>query len=154
MPRTRGTRHGNGGSGVGWGGEAKGAGSGPAQPFTIDTPTRTDFRGSGDPSKARTRADKKATRDSRVEQLEELLFDLASSNEQPGNVRVTAAARLHAIYEGQPVARVINHNVDDVGQLSDADLRNELARLGGTPADAPAGDEAAGVSGEPGGVVH
>ena len=149
MPRPRG----NGpGCGQGWGGPAKGPGKGAAKPFGVESPH--PGRPPAGSVRAHNAAERRAVREARVEALETMLFDLASDPDQHGSVRVTAAARLHSIYEGQPVARVINHNVDDVGQLSDSDLRNELARLSGTPADAPAGDEAAGVSAELGGVVH
>lgn len=152
MPR----RVGNGaGHGPGHGGPAKGAGrGGDAKPFTADSPTREWYPGGkGDPMKMAARADRREIRRQRVEEIEDHLYDLALNAERQ-ETQVLAATRLHAIYEGQPVARQITANVDDVSRLNDDDLRNELARLGGAATGAASGDAAARVPGEPGDVVH
>lgn len=125
------------GQGDGWGGPAKGAGrGGPAKPFT------KDFQ---PPSKAPD-GDKKALRRIRTEQLEDMLFSLAEAAQRE-ETRISAAVRLHAIYNGQPVARNINVNTDDVANLSDDELRAELERAGGAAPEAAKGASAKGNKG-------
>jgi hypothetical protein len=99
------------------------------------------------------RAALKAFRQRRAEVLEDHLYKLALEAERE-EVQVQAATRLHAIYEGLPVARVINTTVDDVGAMSDDALRDELARLGGEAASAAAGTASQGMPGKPEDVVH
>lgn len=142
-PGRGGPAKGAGGSEL-WGGPAKGAGNGPAKPFTADSPRPTYAPGA---------SPKKDDRAARSRDLEDMLFDLATNSEKE-DTRINAAVRLHAIWNGQPVAKNINLSVDDVRSLSDADLAAELARLGGAGGDLAAGDAQAGVPPEPTGILH
>lgn len=74
-----------------------------------------------------TAQSKKELKAQRVEQLEATLFDIAMHSERD-EARIMAATRLHAIYEGQPIARTISANVDDLSQLSDEQLKDDIAR--------------------------
>jgi hypothetical protein len=133
MPRARG----NGpGKGDGWGGPAKGGGTGTRKPFTADSETRvTHIITDGKPPPL---SDRKALRRQRTEALEDILFDIAGASERD-ETRVSAAVRLHAIYNGQPVARNINVNTDDIANLTDDELRAELAGAGGETGPAAEG---------------
>ena len=155
MPKSSTTRYGNGGHGQGWGGPAKGAGRPiPLKAWDSRSETRQTIPGGrGDEVKMKTRAERRAIRQERAEALEDHLYKLALSAERE-ETQVTAAARLHAIYEGQPVARNITATVDDIGQLSDDDLRDELARLGGTRTEAPEGAAPESLSRGSSDVVH
>ncbi len=128
-PRARGhpkanktTRYGNGaGQGDGWGGPAKGAGRG-SPPLLIP----------GLDAAKRDRAlTRQALKEERTEDLEDLLYDLALNAERT-ETRITAAVRLHAIYNGSPVARQITASVDDLESMSREELEAELDRLTGT----------------------
>src|SRR6202000_10689 len=132
---TSGTRRGNGQEhGPGWGGPAKGAGAGPAEPFTADTPTRERLPGGkGDLVKLSERADRKERDAENAQILKDHLAQLAVGAEAE-ITRVRATEAWLNRHEGMPVARNINLNVDDVRALSDADLAAELARLDGTSA--------------------
>ena len=146
--RTKSTRpKGNGpGQGAGWGGPARGASDkvvrGP-DALTAGPPT--------DPERA-TAQDRRKLKEERVAVLEDTLFELATTGE--AMTRINAATRLHAIYEGQPVARQITHTVDEVAKLSDDDIRSELARLSREALDAGQGDAPPKLPGEPTDVVH
>jgi hypothetical protein len=134
MPRGNGV-----GKGDGWGGPAKGGGGNERKPFTTNSPTRvTHTITDGTPPPL---SDRKALRRQRTELLEDMLFDIAEKSERD-ETRVSAAVRLHAIYNGQPVARNLNVNTDDIANLSDDELRAELARAGGASGSAAAGTEA------------
>lgn len=134
MSGERTTRHvsararGNGaGQGDGWGGPARGASNKVKATVLALVP-------GCDAAKRLNAAAKRELREARVEQLENILFKLAKGAERQ-ETQVAAAARLHAIYEGTPVARQITLQVDDVAKLSDDEIRTELARLGGEAAD-------------------
>ncbi len=117
--RTKGTRVGNGvGCGDGWGGPAKGAG----------TPER--FSAENQPVKSpEVLLSYRERREKRAQRMEDVLYDIATDDEQRSETRVQAAYRLHTIIEGQPVARSITTKVDDVKALSDSELRAEFERL-------------------------
>lgn len=70
-------------------------------------------------------------KEERTEDLEDLLYDLALNAERT-ETRITAAVRLHAIYNGSPVARQITASVDDLESMSREELEAELDRLTGT----------------------
>lgn len=130
------------GQGDGWGGPAKGAGAGPealipGQPEEKAALTAENVRG----------------RVERVSALEDKLFTLAMTAERE-ETQISAAAKLHAIYEGQPVARQISAQVDDIERLNDAELRDELARLSRAGTEAKAGTAAKGVPKKSVSVVH
>lgn len=132
MPR----RVGNGvGKGEGWGGPAKGGGDRPAKPFTAASETRVTH-----PLPPAPLSDRKALRRQRTEELEDILQSIARNSDRD-ETRVSAAVRLHAIYNGQPVARNLNINVDDIANLSDDELRAELAGTGGAAGSYPTGTE-------------
>jgi hypothetical protein len=140
------------GAGEGWGGPARGVGvADENRPFDSD---------SGRKAVARKIADREAgvvskadIRRQRTEELEGLLYDLAFHAERE-ETKVSAATKLHAIYNGQPIARNVNFQADDISQLSDDELRAELARTGGTSPTPDAGVEEAGVSPQLPGVLH
>jgi hypothetical protein len=76
-----------------------------------------------------TREEKAALKERRVAALEDRLYHLALNAENE-MVRINAAARLHAIYNGAPVARTITTIADDISEMSDDAIRAELARYG------------------------
>jgi len=117
--RTPGSRVGNGaGKGDGWGGQPRGYSR---VRFIEGNTAATDCAGD-------TRKAKQALREQRTEALEDQLYALAFEAERQ-ETQVQAASRLHAIYNGMPVQATITHTTDDLGSMSDADLRDELARL-------------------------
>jgi hypothetical protein len=140
------------GQGDGWGGPPRGTGNG-------------NQRGIFNSENARAAATKKITnqeagvmskadiRRQRTEELENLLYDLAHNAERE-ETKVSAAVKLHAIYNGQPVARNLNMQADDISQLSDDELRAELARAGGEATAAGQGIEATGMPRKLPGVLH
>jgi hypothetical protein len=75
--------------------------------------------------------------------MEDILLEIAEKTDEFGTTRIQAAAKLHAIYEGQPIARQVSTTVDDVSALNDLELTAELARIGGVPPEAdPRGPKA------------
>jgi len=74
------------------------------------------------------RAQRRAAREAASERLEDVLWYLAhhAANEM---TQVRAAAQLHAIYTGHPVARTVTMEVSSLDALTDAELREELDRL-------------------------
>ncbi len=87
-------------------------------------------------------------RERRTEALEDFFYDVAVEGAMPApdqsvadapeakkavtpETRLAAAQRLHAIYNGQPVARQINTTTDDIGNMTDDAIRDELAKLKG-----------------------
>lgn len=128
------------GNGDGWGGPAKGSSASPAaKPFTAASETRVTHPTTDGTMPPLT--DRKALRRYRTEQLEQILFNIAETSDRD-ETKVSAAFRLHAIYNGQPVARNLNVNVDDIANLSDDELRAELAGSGGAQGQAAEGTEA------------
>ncbi len=132
MPRTPGTRIGNGsgqgvGQGPGWGGPAKGAGVWSANPYTTHTPTRRTIPGGkGDPGKRAARDAKRLTQCAKADELRALLSDLAFFAERE-ETRLSAAIALLNRLEGLPVARNVNVAVNDISKMSDAELEAEIA---------------------------
>jgi hypothetical protein len=114
-------------SGAGWGGPAKGANN-----FPKDSKRGTQMRNSIPANMAisarQILEERQFLRADRVKKLETIMMSIAEDEMIEANARLSAAARLHAIYEGQPVARTITANEDDVGQLTDAELALEIAR--------------------------
>ncbi len=101
--------------GPGWGGPARGGDYRPPQPFGLGN---TAFRAVHPDRQARS-----ARRRQHAEQLEDTLYDLAL-NAESQDIQVAAAARLHAIYEGRPVARVVGASAEKgTALLSDGELR-------------------------------
>lgn len=111
------TRYGVGaGQGEGWGGPARGCGRSP-----VLIP--------GQPAAKRARSAVKAQRrEELIAELEDMLFDLAMNAER-AETRIAAAVRLHAIYMGPPVARVVTVRADELSHMTDQELRGELERL-------------------------
>lgn len=95
-----------------------------------------------------------ASKKERVRAMEDVLLDIALNEGQHPGTRVNAASRLHAIYEGNPVNKNINANVDDVSEMSDEQLNAELSRVQGKIAEASSGATSAVDSDELPGVVH
>jgi hypothetical protein len=140
-------RYGNGvGRGTGWGGPARGASQSQAE-------KASSFTSSNQPVEPGARWDRRREREVRTQQLEDMLFALAGRAERE-ETRVTAAVKLHAIYNGQPVARNITLNTDDVSDLSDEQLRAELERFGDSPASTEAGAASTSVSAKLSDVRH
>lgn len=115
------------GQGAGWGGPAKGARASRIKP--------------GDPDGIRTMRNDpavKARKAARAAEMEDVLYGIALRGEQE-MARINAATRLHAIYEGMPIARTVTATVSDPSQLTDADLA-AIATGGREPAaEAPSG---------------
>ncbi len=117
---TRGTRYGNGvGQGDGWGGPAKGLGRG-SPPMLIP--------GCGK-AKRESAISRREEREARAEELEDILLHLARYAERE-ETQVVACVKLHAILVGHPVARQVTAPDDDVASMTDAELYDELARIG------------------------
>lgn len=138
MARTSGTRIGNGvGKGDGWGGPPKGAD--PAHepmhaPFAVGNSI------SSLPVNARTEL-----RRHRAAEMEDTIYRLAVDAERE-ETRLAAATKLHAIYEGTPVARTVTFTANELSDLDDAalEVRREAleAKLRGDPrgtSEAPSG---------------
>lgn len=140
------------GQGDGWGGPPRGAGQGGARRIFKSENARAarekqiSDREAGIVSKADIRRQ-------RTEELENLLYDLALRAERE-ETQIAAATKLHAIYNGQPVARNLNVQADDVSQLSDDELRAELARTGRETLTPDEGVEAAGMPRQLPGILH
>lgn len=100
-------------SGTGWGGPARGGDYRPARPFGLGNAAGLAVHPDRQARAARRRQ--------HAVELEDTLYHLAF-HAGSQDVQVAAAARLHAIYEGRPVARNINATVDDLAVLSDDDL--------------------------------
>jgi hypothetical protein len=140
------------GQGDGWGGPLRGAGN-------------SNKRGVFNSENARFAVTKKIAdrevgimskadiRRQRTEELETLLYKLAIGAERE-ETQVSAATKLHAIYNGQPVARNLNVQADDISQLSDDELRAELARASGETLAPDEGVEVAGMPRQLPGVLH
>src|SRR5690349_1991330 len=140
------------GQGDGWGGPARGAGNGNKRGVFSTESARAAVtkqhadREAGIMSKADIRRQ-------RTEALENLLYELAHTAERQ-ETQVSAAVKLHAIYNGQPVARNLNVQADDISQLSDDELRAELARAGRETLAADEGTEAASMPRQLPGILH
>jgi hypothetical protein len=155
MARSRGTRI---GTGAGWGGPAKGAGSGTKPAFTVDTPTRQTIPnasspGKGDPVKRAARRDQKELDLANAQMLKNMLFGLAKTADTAmGRIRAAEAWLNRA--EGMPIARSIAVVTDDIKSLSDDALRAELENLGGASSADTEGDAPPRVPSQPASVVH
>ncbi|MHB1770093.1 MAG: hypothetical protein ACYCPH_03425 [Minisyncoccota bacterium] len=91
------TRHGNGSSGPGWGGPARGAGNGsPRHKFTEPGPGRGYYSIAGE-----VRAEQHARH---AEEMREILYDIAHTAQEP-NLQIQAAVHLLNRIEGLPVAK-------------------------------------------------
>ncbi len=119
-PKGGGSRIGGPAGGDGWGGPARGGGERPAQPFEAGNQVAK--------AKRPDRDQRRAAREAASERLEDALWHLAqhATNQM---TQVRAAAQLHAIYTGHPVARTVTMEVSSLDVLTDAELRDELDRL-------------------------
>ena len=144
MPRTTTTRIGNGagqgpakgpGQGAGWGGPANGAH--PERGAKSTFPAGQAF--------PNLPTDKSKRRAMMSEICENKMFEIVVTSDCPATA-LNASAKLHAIFNGTPIARTVNATVDDVSQLSDDAIRSELAGIGGTSVATDARDAPAGVS--------
>ena len=118
--------------GAGWGGPAKGASRSRIKP--------------GDPDGIQPMSNDpaiKARNAKRASEMEDVLYGIATSETAQEGNRISAAVKLHAIYEGLPIARTITANVSDPSKLTDADL-----------AAIAAGGGAAAAEAEPDGSIH
>jgi hypothetical protein len=97
--------------GPGWGGEARGAGrGGPAKPFQPGNTTRVPFhKGLADPTKGEHRRARTAEKAARIEELTELLCDLAFNSDCEGTQLNATIAALNRL-EGYPVAKTEHQN--------------------------------------------
>jgi len=140
------------GVGDGWGGPPRGAGNG-SERNTFNFESSREATAKRDTDRRAGIVSKADIRRQRTEELEGLLYDLAFHAERE-ETKVSAATKLYAIYNGQPVARNINVQADDISQLSDDELRAELARTGGAPSAPDTGTEEAGMPPQLSGVLH
>lgn len=138
------------GLGAGWCGPAKGAGALPAKAYTADSETRRSITVADNfnPTEQLYRQDRqKLSRDRRALKLqrtinlEDRLYQIAMGEFEASAVAVQANARLHAIWNGQPVATNVNLTSDDIPSLTDDELREELERTSGTTITVTAGTE-------------
>lgn len=110
-------------TGPGWGGPAKGAGKG--------SPTHAEFSTDIQPATASPNEDRKALKLRRSLEMEDIIHKIASDEAQFGTVRLQAAAKLHEMYNGKPIERIITdeqpieRDVIDPNQLS-PEAREEL----------------------------
>lgn len=140
------------GQGDGWGGPPRGAGSGFERAF-FNSENSRDATAKREADRKAGKMSKADLRRQRTEELETLLYELAMRAERE-ETQVSAATKLHAIYNGQPIARNVNVQADDISQLSDDELRAELARTSGTSLAPDEGDSAPGMSGKLSDVLH
>ena len=98
-------------AGPGWGGAARGAGSGgPARPFRRGNATRVPFhKGLGDPAKVEQRRVRTAENEARIAQLTDFLEDLALNAEHEGTRLSATVAALNRL-DGYPVAKTKGQN--------------------------------------------
>lgn len=140
MPRTSGTRLGNG---AGRGGPAKGFVPSPPAPFTADSETRQTetvaHLENGDAVeqvyRAKRRAERRAQKEIDEETAQDLrdhLRDMALRADTHAN-QIAASREWLNRHEGLPIARNINVSVDELSQLTDAELDAEIARLAAEP---------------------
>lgn len=108
--------------GAGWGGPAKGFVNKPPKAFS--STHQPESRVSKLPEGV-TRAQLK---EQRTKIIEDMLFEIATESDN-APLRMNAGAKLHAIYNGMPIARQVSTTVDDVSKMSDEELRAELSRL-------------------------
>lgn len=125
-----------GSKGPGWGGEANGLGwGGPARGEGAHNPRKPFRRGrSANPAGPNCeRSERSLLKQQRSEAIEDVLWNLIFTAE-PEMIRVLAAARLHEMYNGKPIAQTLNANTDNLAKLSDVELATELERLDADPA--------------------
>ena len=137
------------GNGAGWGGPAKGYSSGRAIPAKKGE--RRAALSSDDDKKLRMT--RREFRKQRSEKLEDMFFDLAETAPEP-MVKIHAASKLHAIYNGQPMATNLNVNLDDLGDRDAATNAAEIERLDRAASDLEARIEAGPIPSQPSGVRH
>ena len=154
MAASSATRRGNGAghgpaNGSGWGGPKRGAHDSRgdrATPFTAASAEQA-LQDNLDPSEQAFRADRRSQRrakretdEARSEEIKDRLFNVAM-----GLVPTATPVEMQAAREfmdralGKPIQTTITASVDDAANLSDDELRAELARLGGTALGAAAG---------------
>jgi hypothetical protein len=138
------------GNGAGWGGPARGFGKGDGWGGPAKGPTQVAapgprFTRDMQPTDRSTYATTREMRLKRSAWLEDKLMHLAEVAERE-ETQLAAATKLHAIYNGQPVARNITLNTDDVSDLSDEQIRSELERFGDPAASAETGTTSPSVS--------
>src|ERR1017187_1503887 len=98
------------GWGPGWGGPANGSGS-PARPFTAGSPTRNTGYGDRSPTRIAERKRLTAEQEARMEQMIEMLGDLALNSEN-AMVRIIAADKALDRLVGKPVVRTKNQTTN------------------------------------------
>ena len=125
------TSHGTSLYGAGWGGPAKGAGAGPEALIPGQPPEKRLITAENVRAKAE-----------RLAHLEDRLFDLSMVDERD-MVSVAAAKALHAILDGQPIARQLNATAEGgvsgllsaVKNAKAAAFEGDAERVDGTEGD-------------------
>ena len=112
--------NGNQPHGPGWGGPPKGA-------------SKWGKGSSGKPAvtkmvSCKTPEEKRKLKEYRAKRLEDILMNVAETSTFEHS-KIMAASKLHAIYEGMPIARNLNANVTDFSRMTDDELREELERV-------------------------
>lgn len=121
-----------GSQGKGWGGPAKGAGKGPAKPFTAESPTRQTIPGGkGDPVKMDARAEKRARDEVRAEELRDHLYTLATKAERQETQLSAAVAFLNRV-EGMPVAKQQVEIKRPIEEMTEAELASAIELIRAT----------------------
>lgn len=148
MAASSGTRRGNGGMGVGWGGPANGPGSS-APSFVDSLENRIGGVAPLDPQVRQSKAEREARRLEQAEAVKDEIYRIATKGVREAD-RVNAGVAFLNRVEGMPVARNLNLN-GELFDLTDDELRDELDRLaagsGAVPGDPPGIAPAPGAAG-------
>ncbi len=126
MAASSGTRRGNGGMGVGWGGPANGPGSS-APSFVDSLENRIGGVAPLDPQVRQSKAEREAMRLEQAEAVKDEIYRIATNGVREAD-RVNAGVAFLNRIEGMPVARNLNLN-GELGHLSDAELAEREAWL-------------------------
>ncbi len=134
MAASSGTRRGNGGMGVGWGGPANGPGSS-APSFSDSLENRIGGVAPADPQVRQSKAEREAKRLEQAEAVKDEIYRIATKGAREAD-RVNAGVAFLNRVEGMPVARNLNLN-GELFDLTDDELRDELDRLAADPGAIP-----------------
>ena len=118
-----------------------------ADPFTGDEPRMGAIPENLDDQEQAFRSERRRKKrqqreidEERAEEVKDRLYSVALGLiPDATSIEIQAAREFMDRAVGKPIQTTITASVDDVKSLSDDELRNELARLGGAAADAASG---------------